>query len=169
MVKTYIHTFCSHVYIRFLSQISSVHAFIMGAMISNSRHSSFRRCTNAPFTRARNFTVGWEGTSWCWFSGPTLIVGETNLHIFRFHLYVRFITQITSGHTFYNGSIRFHQHLEKPFYEFWSILRYFLRSRGQLFRPKVIRKKYHCLIFSLKKKRKDFLLKTGIFCCPHYG
>ena len=48
------------------------------------------------------------------------------------------------------------------FYEFWAIIRYFLRRSGQLFRPKV-REKYHCLIFSFKKKRKDFLWKMGIF------
>jgi hypothetical protein len=42
-------------------------------------------------------------------------------------------------------------------------LRYFLRRSGQLLRPKVGRKKYHCLIFYLKKKRKDFVWKMGFF------
>ena len=39
---------------------------------------------------------------------PYLLV-KTYIHTFRFHVYVRFITQISSVCTFYNGYIRFHQ------------------------------------------------------------
>ena len=51
----------------------------------------------------------------------------------------------------------------QPFYEFWEIIRYFLRRSGKTFRPKVRRKKYHCLIFLLKKKRIYYFVNWASF------
>ena len=73
------------------------------------------------------------------------------------HIYVK--SPIMSGSHILN--------FQNPFYEFWAILRYFLRRSGQLFRPKVIRKKYHCLIFSLKGKKR-LSLENGHLLLPAF-